>query len=284
MRKPSHWVLKSILNQCAPDQKSALERYLSKEERTALATIEPPEWTLPSEERPLEDIVHWSWLLPALKSHTPEEQKLFLSALPQSIFYPLRDAVTMPPFEPEQLGAAAQKFLKTTLAKTLLDEQRTLLPIPFLPPSPLNRLAHLKKNELIRLIDFLALFDLALELKQIVDTKILKKIYRFLSAEEKLFLRTASKDITPFATTRLKFEDTDGSKESFRNLLHKRGLARLGAALSEQSSDLCWYIRHQLDIGRGTLLAKFYSVNTPQEIQEAIQHQVEIVLEHEAVQ
>jgi hypothetical protein len=84
----------------------------------------------------------------------------------------------------------------------------------------------------------------------------LKKIYSFLTEEEKKFLKNTTAHKEPYAMSRIGLEKWDGTEVSFRHLLHRRGLIRLGAALSGQDPDLIWYICHQLDIGRGMTLYK----------------------------
>ncbi len=67
----------------------------------------------------------------------------------------------------------------------------------------------------------------------------------------------------------------EGSREAFRHLLHRRGLARLGAALSGQDPDLVWYVCHQLDIGRGNTLFKLCLKESLPGISELIARQIE---------
>lgn len=274
MKTPSQWVLKVILSHYPPDRRSALAQYLPEIEIAALQAMPSFEGEIASEEPSLFDRVHWSWFLPILKDCPPEEQNLFLSALPSLKRESLKKelGISRPT---ENLKEKAKSFLVQTLTEKILKETKALLPMSFLPPSPLNVLLNSSKRELIRLIDFLSLFDLAAELRQIVDTKTLKKIYSFLSASEKKFLKHAAAATPSFSAMRLKFEGWDGSKESFRHLLHKRGLARLGGALSAQSPDLSWYLCHQLDIGRGSALAKFCIPEAPHDLSETIVRQIE---------
>ena len=126
-----------------------------------------------------------------------------------------------------------------------------------LPSAPLNSLLYLSKKELIALIDDLAMYDLAAELRQIVETKILKKIYSLLSEEQKKLLKMAVAQRETISFPRLGLDRWDRTEESLRYLLHRRGLVRLGAALSGQDPDLIWYLCHRLDIGRGSALFKF---------------------------
>ncbi len=256
MINSSEWVLKAILNRYPASTRESLARFLPKAERDRLDAM--PSTTLETdvEEPPLLERVHWSWLLPTLESQSPREQKLFLSALPLQVKENLCRELKIKAPPKEELSKAFQEFAVQTFSESLTGEPVELLPVYFLPPTPLSRLLHLDKQKLVQLIDALALNDLAWELRQIVETKILKKIYSFLSEEEKKSLKKAvtHKKATP--VSRLSLEKWNGTEESLRLLLHRRGLARFGAALSAQHPDFIWYICHQLDIGRGKALEK----------------------------
>jgi hypothetical protein len=157
----------------------------------------------------------------------------------------------------------------------LLGQHDRLVPIDYLPQTSLSFLLRLPKRELIALIDSLSIYDLAAEMRQIVETKILKKIYSFLSEEEKRLLKVAASHQEHFVLARMGLERWDGSEESFRHLLHRRGLARLGAALSGQDPDFIWTICHQLDIGRGTALFKLCAKEAIPNVTEAITKQIQ---------
>lgn len=87
---------------------------------------------------------------------------------------------------------------------------------------------------------------------------------------------SAQKEISPWP--RLGLDRWDGEEESFRHLLHKRGLARLGLALSGQDPDLVWAICHQLDIGRGHTLFKLCGKSAAPGLSDAAIRQIEELL------
>lgn len=255
----TEWVLKAILSRLPDSEREALEKHLSEEriaklsQMPSLANLE-----LDTTEPPLIDRVHWSWLLPFLKTVPAKEQKLYLSALPYSFQENLIRELGVRMSAKETLTPVAKEYLLKLLIEDLTGSPNRLLPVYFLPSSPLTPLLHLHKADAIRLVDFLSLYDLAAELRQIVETKILKKIYSFLSEEEKRFLKKeASRLKEAQSPIRLGLEKWDGNEKSFRHLLHKRGLARLSAALIGQHPDFIWYVCHQFDIGRGNALQKF---------------------------
>ncbi len=273
-------VLKALLGRCEPTKRVALERFLPESERRQLdalpmmgAEVQPDRFSHGN----ILEKVHWSWFLPTLKTYPETEQKLFLSALNPYSAKNLAKALILSSngHETSEIGRA---FLQKILLDSLVGPEDRLLPLDYLPSSSLSRLLHCSKKELTRLIDLLSIHDLAAELRQIVETKILKKIYSLLSEEERKFLKTATAHKDPFTLGKLGLERWDGSEESLRTLLHKRGLARFGAGLSGQDPDFIWYICHQLDIGRGNALYKLCAKEPIHGVTDAILPQIEELL------
>ncbi len=197
--------------------------------------------------------IHYSWFLPTLKSYSSKEASLFLSSLPTAYAEKIAPLLLTEP-RTEKLSRPAKKFFRHILLSSLLGEEKEILPKNYLPPSPLNRLATLGKRGLLQLIDFLALYDLAHEMKKIVATSILKRIDHCLTKNESQFLQSKLSIKELFTLPPLGLEKWDETKHSLRLMLHKRGLVRLAKALSIQHVHLVWYICHRLDIGRGNLL------------------------------
>lgn len=275
MRRRSDLVLQAFLSRCAPDRKRELEKFL------------PPSQPLPELSHEISpehfangnmlEKVHWSWFLPTLKTYTEEEQQLFLSVLSHTSAKNLAKALNVP-FARQEITEIARLFLRQILLQSLLGPKDSLLPIDYLPITSLTPMLQLSKKELIRLIDFLSLYDLADEQKRIVETKILKKIYSFLSEEERKFLKNILAHQEPFPSQRMGLDRWDGTEESFRTLLHRRGLMRLGAALSGQDPDFIWYVCHQLDIGRGNALFKLCAKEAIPVVSSVVIEQIEELL------
>jgi len=278
----SEWVLKVILSRYPEPSRQSLERFLPKEEMARLHKMPSAEVDTTLEESPLLERVHWSWLLPILESKGAKEQKLFLSALSPFARENLARELKMRTPPPEEENRLIQEFVHQSLLEALVGKTLELLPVYFLPPTPLAPLLRMEKQELVDLIDSLSLIDLAAELRQIVETKILKKIYSFLSEEEKRALKKAARTSQPIATARLHLEKWNGEEKSLRLLLHKRGIARLAAALSTQHPDFVWYICHQLDIGRGRALERLSEKEVAKSASQQIIHQLEDLLRETA--
>lgn len=274
-------VLKALLSRCPLEERQALERFLPDHERLLLSELPSFDETPVNEDffnQGTLESVHWSWLVPVLQHCSAREQRLYLSALnPQTAE---RLAVSLDLAQArEELTDSARSFLKEHLLKILAGPDSEQLPSEYLPTSTLNRLLLLSKKQLIQLIDFLALHDLSIEFRQIVETKILKKIYSFLSEEQKTILQqiTSPPEANPFG--RLWLDRWDGAAETLRTLLHRRGLIRLGSALTGQNPDLIWLICHKLDIGRGSALAKMCTKESVQGVSETSKRQVEELMD-----
>lgn len=275
MKSRAKMVLKAILNQFEPESKQALLRFVSIEEKEEIERSRDLEGPLTPESFSVDAIlerVHWSWFLPTLELYPEPEQKLFLSALSPRAEKNLAKVLTL-----SAKGEASSLIGKDYLRKTLLDSLNgyKILPLEHLPKTNLEKLLSFSKKELTKLIDRLSLYDLSTELRQIVETKILKKIYSLLTEEERTFLKAIGSHKDPFAMGRLGIEKWDGSEESLRTLLHKRGLARFGAGLSGQDPDFIWYICHGLDIGRGSVLYKLCLDEPLPGVTEVIRTQIE---------
>ncbi len=273
----SEMVLKAFLSRCPPEKRSQLERFLSQQERDALERLPSFDESITPEgfsNSSWLERVHWSWFLPTLKTFSPREQGLFLSALSPLVAEQLGAALELS--EPrEKITEIARAYFRHQLLSSLVGPHERLLPIDYLPPSKLNRLLGFTKKELTQLIDRLALFDLAAELRHIVDTKLLKKLHGFLSEETKAALKALppQKEFSPLP--RLGLDHWDGQEETLRTLLHRRGLTRLGLALSGQDPDLIWALCHQLDIGRGGHLFKLCAKEPVPELSSLMQQQIE---------
>lgn len=250
MTRSREIVLKAFLNNSS--RKDRLLSFLSEKEREYLSHL--PDITI-AESPPLNllDHVHWSWFVSVLEKINEKDQRYFLRQFPLDAQKSLSKVLGITPAS-DKTTPLANAFLKQELINSIQKEDH--LPISFLPASPLNLLLQIEKKKLTKLIDYLSLYDLSREIRQIVETKILKKIYSFLTEDEKQFLKIAGTQKEPYVAAEIRLDRWDGTKKSFRLTLHKLGLARLAAALSGQDPDLIWYVCHQLDTGRGKALAK----------------------------
>lgn len=276
-------VLHALLSRDSPEQREALIEFLPDSLAHRLNRL--PSYPTPVEFEDLDhedllSIVHWSWFIPALKSYSPEDQALFLSALPSSSLTPLAKELSCK-IPTQKLSPLGRSYLRHVLLVSLIGEHDRVLPKNLLPLSPLNQLLSLTKKQLTLLIDLLSMHDLAGELKQIVETKLLKKIDGCLTEMERKLLKQASvkpEPVNPHTTIGL--NRWNGDRDVLKHLLHQKGLARLGIALSMQDPSLIWMVAHQLDLGRGTLLLKYCNQKSSRAMIDTATKQVTELLMH----
>lgn len=199
--------------------------------------------------------VHYSWITPSIKE-SPEELRLFfLASLPENYAASVKKLLNITTPLPELSKEVKTFFLGLFFNKFLKLESR--LPPSFLSVSKMDVLLTLNKQQLVELIDFLGLQDLAEALRHIVDKQRLKKIYSKLPTKKQQYLRIClhQKDrlgnLAP-----IQLSQWDGSMQKLDMVLHRKGLIRLGVALSGQQPDFVWHITQLLDTGRGGLLMK----------------------------
>jgi len=219
------------------------------------------------------DFVHYSWFLPTLRIYEKKEMALFLLALSESQKKNLASLLDIK-FSKASLTKNGKDYLRSHLLSSLIGEEREILPFSFLPTSALNVLLKFSKKKLMSLIDFLGLYDLKIELKQIVDPKLLKSIQKCLSKEKLAFLKSIRNGKQAVPSTKLHLNSWDKEKKSLIAIIHRAGLVRFAKALSKEDENLIWYIIHILDIGRGATLQKLCEKKEKETIASFISKQI----------
>lgn len=191
--------------------------------------------------------IHYSWFAPFLRMLPENEIRLFLSCLSERQVKGLKKLLLfsnhlLP------LTSVAKQFLQQRALENLKADQKELLPIACLPAAPLNILLSLSVQEYEWLIECLAMHDLASEIRQIIDTAKLKKIYNALSKEELQYLKTLMQHKEPITFKRISLEHWDGQPQTLRSILHQRGINRFAKALYGQHASLIWHVSHHMEM------------------------------------
>lgn len=251
-----------LLNKYHNADRDVVTACLPQELRQQLLAVKPP-WNDPKVllKSPTNQIknIHYSWIVPIIEEYPENLKPLIAGVLPPPSNQRVASLLKIP--EKSIATTLARHFLLYDLAKRL--ELDKITPIEHLPHSLLSFTLELSKEELIELIDFLGLYDLAEEIRRIVDKNQLKKIYNCLSIKKQHFLRSCLLSKEKVSAPKLELEKWNGDAEALEKLLHKRGLVRFGKGLSGQVPDFVWHIVHRIDNGRGVLLSKYIS---PKEI------------------
>jgi hypothetical protein len=269
--------LRVLLNRAHGNVSEALLKSLSKEDARAVLSHSVAETNpIPLLQQSIRTLpkLHYSWVAAALKPIDPLKRIALVACLEEE----QRSGITQMFHEPTPTPISSPLLRQFYLQHLYpLLHINAHIPIEYLPESPFKNLLELKKNQIVELIDFLGLYDLAREMRQIVATKNIKNLYRCLSAKQQQFLRTIIHHKDKVVTTTLNLEKWNGEENILTQLLHKRGLMRLTAALSGQHPDLIWYLSRILDTGRGRFLEQHTKKEALSTISEALTLQVENV-------
>ncbi len=275
MTPKSALIMRVLTNRYHKGSPDALLHFLPEDEAEEVRKQEIQSSELsPLLASPLEQIsrIHYSWLVPVVQKLPKKVQGHLIHALP------LRQAQRLSAF----LGVALPNSSLTPLAQNYLAHQilkslpgvTQVLPLEYLPETPLSTLGHASKDSLIEIISFLGIHDLAEEIRHVVDTKRIKSIYQCLNSYEQQYLKHCMHLKEKFIAPSLGLDKWGGDCEKLRATLQARGLIRLGKALSGDHPDLIWHLTHLLDTGRGQALSKYYSRQAVPNITPALAQQV----------
>ena len=227
---------------------------LEKVQTTQLPSRDPFSAWLSTEKRLAR--IHYSWLIPFFQSLGAEDKKLLISSLPSvqkeglTRYFKFKDLQT---FSRQK----AREYPINLVYRWVISQEQKVLPVEYLPEYRLNGLIHLNKQQLQTLIDYLGLYDLALELKQIVQSEQIKKIQTVLSKDQRHYLKESIYGKQHLTFARLHLDRWKGDENGLKRVLHQRGLNRLAKALFGAHPSLLWHISHRLDTGRAKLLYRY---------------------------
>lgn len=276
MQGKSWILLRVLMNRFQQKSSDTILDYLPEEDSKGVlaqtVTSNNPAIALLQPEEMLAKI-HYSWMLSALKAIPEPIQNSILFALPHTSAAKLRQLLNLPPLKKGiKLASPVKTFLINTLYSHVKGHE--ILPLEFLPVTNLSPLATWTKQDIVQMVDLLSMFDLADEVRNIIDKDRLKKIYACITPSQQQFLRTCLHQKERIAASKLKLEQWSGDRKQLEKLLHRRGLIRLAKALSGQHPDFIWHISHTLDVGRGTLLLANYSKTATPQITPVLVQQV----------
>jgi hypothetical protein len=260
MLTPKGWMFfRLLLNKFNFDKQDAVVELLPEGEQQEISQYKMlsknpealnPKALLPSSLQWL-DKIHYSWLEEPLRTLKDPLPACVVATLPEKQAESLnkRLQLTKPDHSyPESI----KNFLLSHLYEAWPDKE--ILPQDLLPPSQLSPLLDCSKSELVELVDYLPMIDLAEEVRHIVDKKLIQAIVVDLTRGQQKYLKSCLHQKAKIQIPPLNVKEIHKDKKSFLVALHKRGLKRLSIALSGQHPDFIWHIAHMFDIGRGKIL------------------------------
>lgn len=205
--------------------------------------------------------IHFSWFSETLKIYPRDLQPFLLGALLPEQAKGIQQMLSLP-ITPKEPSPFLRSFLLDLLRQEL--QEPDILNEHYLSHSPLNVLLSLERKQLIQLINFLGIYDLATDQRQIVDKELLKKIYGALTQQQLHFLHYCAKQPIKWLSPKLGLSTWDGSKKQLGILLHYRGLIRLAKAIAQEDVSFKWHLMHRLDTGRAKIIQnEFYQKQDP---------------------
>lgn len=211
-------------------------------------------------------LFHYSWISSVVKESSSFLQFMFGCILTED----QKKGLNVSSFV--SLSLPVKQFLQGLLLKKLKLDYPA--PLSFLPETEFFPLLDWKKEELVHLVDFMGLHDLASEIRQVLDKNSLKNVYASLSAREFHFLKVCLNQKERIVSPKLGVDLPTIDRKKLRDVLHQRGLVRLSQALFGQSIDFIWYLAHLFDKGRGTILLKNHQSLPIPKITMALKQQV----------
>lgn len=222
--------------------------------------------------------IHYTWLIAILQNLPKQEQTLFLSVLPTELSTKLASLLScdspgsnMPPI--------MQEFARVYLMEELL-EGISYLSLETLPDHPLNRLLELSSKDLKELISTLGLHDLAIDMKKLIRSSLLKRLQESLSGNQLMYIRKLQNKGENIQLSSLHLDKWNGETNALQRLIFLCGINRLAKAIYPCHYLLLWNISHRLN---KTVHSSLYALHTDvknKRIKEKLVHDIlELILQ-----
>lgn len=199
-------------------------------------------------------VIHYSWIETVLKDCPSAFQAAIINVLPSIVSDKLAARLNLEISSSTSYSNFATMFLLNELKNMMYPANIT--DEIFLPVSPINILLYLKVKSRTDLINLLGLYDLAQELRFIVDQSKLKEINDILTEKERLFLNYCISHPLKYGEIRQFIASWNGSEHTLKHHIHKQGLIFLGRALAQEDGSFLWHLLRRLDIGRAYVFEK----------------------------
>ena len=269
MSTKASMLTKSLVQHFFPKPMESLVSYAQEEYRTQLlelpSVVIKQEYLCPSAETLLSTI-HYSWFLEPLKDYPKSIQQILIHTTSPETQKKLCSLL-----EVESTSTCAsffQRYLQNKFVAHFYDNPN-LVPYHYLPETELTPLLEMSKENIVKLIDLLPIYDLAKEIPKILNKETLTIIEHSLSTRQKHFLNHCMKNASTIETKGSPLTNACENIEQFRYKLHLQGLNRLGTVLIERGHSFIWHLTHKLDTGRGKKILNF--LNKKSDIDDYIQ-------------
>ncbi len=235
------------------DKQSNLKQFL----KVSPCPLNPKSFDTKDLHKPLLNLcdIHYSWIEPLIENLTETDKMLFTGALSKKT----QSRLNLSEKKPFSLSKFATDFIQDTIIDSLLEEESNFFPSNFLPRTSIYQLLDLSHEQLLNLIDYLGLHDLAFDIKNVLESAKMKKILSILTKKEHTYFDKLTKKKEPLSFSSLHLEKWNGNETDLRGVLHFRGINRLAKAIYGSHTSLLWHLSHKLDTKRASVLQKHYT-------------------------
>lgn len=208
---------------------------------------------------------HYSYFVKSFEGLELDDYGYYLAVLPQGVR--LAQLMGHQSQFPNLKPFAKRFFLQAW--REILSKRRAPLFETQIPRASLDPLLALNKKQLVKLIDFLSLFDLKIELARLGSKTFQEHVEKLLSEKKRQALASISLQEDAQALSDLRLKEWDGNQEKLMRILHQSGLCRFAQAFDQDL--LFYYLCSKLDTGRAFVLEKHFD---PAKASEEIQAQI----------
>ncbi|MBF5050562.1 Uncharacterized protein CLAVI_000173 [Candidatus Clavichlamydia salmonicola] len=196
--------------------------------------------------------IHYSWLLPIFQKIPANVKGLFFSLLPNKLREALQNHFDLHGPIPHPCSEFAAFFLLDFLKKQIVPEH--VIDTSLLPSSDFKNLLRLNSGERNSLADLLGMYDVAIELQQVVDCRLIAKLDAILSQKQKQFLEYCKRQPVKWMPPPLHVIDTTCPEPILLKKIHRRGLLRLACAIKKENTSFIWHLLRRFDYGRAQII------------------------------
>lgn len=274
MNKRGCMILRVLMNRYNPKAGDLLLKFIPEEEAKAVMSQDIRSNDLaPILHQPQKAIskVHYSWIQPVVQKFPESFQPAIIAALAAENVAGLHNSSSI------AISDLAKAFILNQLYQQLNISDHC--PLEYLPETEMSPLAKWNKAKLSNLADFLGLYDLASEVRHIVNRNYLKNIYTCLTPKQFHYLKLCLHQKEQLVSPKLGIDPTKQDCVKLKQVIHRRGLLRLGKALCGQHPDFIWHIAHLLDMGRGKILLKEYQPQELPKVTKILKQQVQNIVQ-----
>jgi len=262
-------MLRVLINRYNPKAADKLLNFLPQDQQEAISQVDIRSDDLrPILQHPQNSLfhIHYSWIKPLIDEFPDRLQANVMAALTAEQIAGLKGNLAI------SITNLAKSFIINKLCYQLkIDEH---IPLEYLAENEFTPLLKWNKQQIVDLIDFLGLYDLASEVRHIVNRDHLKNIYTCLTPKQFYYLKVCMHQKEQITSPKLGIDPSKQDCPKLKQALHRRGLSRLGKALCGQHADFVWYLSHILDMGRGNIILKEYQPQALPKITAVLKQQV----------